>query len=304
MTLPTSGILVIDKEEDWTSHDVVAALRPVLGTRRVGHGGTLDPFATGVLPILYGRATGLATYLHEAPKTYLAEMVLGSETTTDDRTGQPTERAAVPRLDDERVRDVFARFIGPRRQRPPAYSAILVRGVRSYVRARLGEATEPPPRHIEIDEIAVVERDEACIHFLVTCSAGTYVRALARDLGRALGTLAHLGALRRIAAGGFSVDEAITVERARDLAAAGALGALVHASDVAALALRGVIVTPESARRLRAGQPVGRPLGTGVGELRAYDTGGEFVGLTQAEADLLRPARIFAPEEGTQGASR
>lgn len=294
---------MIDKEEGWTSFDVVAALRPLLGTRRVGHGGTLDPFATGVLPILYGRATRLATRLHEAPKTYLAEIVLGFETTTDDRTGEPTEHARVPRLDDGWVRQTFARFVGRYSQRPPAYSAILVRGVRSYVRARRGETVEPPPRDVEIAELDLVDRDDACIHFLVTCSSGTYVRALARDLGRALGTRAHLGGLRRLAAGGFSVDDAITVGQARDLAALGALGPLVHASDVAALGIRGVILAHDTARRLRAGRPVDRPPGAESGELRAYDTAGEFVGLARAEAELLRPATIFASEEGTQDAS-
>lgn len=293
MPLPSSGILLIDKAAGWTSHDVVAALRPVLGTRRVGHGGTLDPFATGLLPVLYGAATRLADHLHRAPKAYLAEMVLGAETATDDRDGEVTESVGVPKLDDERVRAVFARFLGPQEQRPPAYSAIKVRGERAYARARRRETVELAPRRVEIHELLLLARDERCVHFLVTCSAGTYVRALARDLGRALGTRAHLGALRRIAAGGFFVDDAVGVDEARGLAAAGALGALVHPPDAAVLDVDGVVLARETARRLLRGQRVAAPHRDGGGFRRLYGADGEFLGIGEIHDGALRPRTIL-----------
>lgn len=296
MTLPAAGILVIDKEPGWTSHDVVAALRPLLGTRRVGHGGTLDPPATGVLPVLYGQATRLADRLHRAPKAYLAELVFGEETTTDDASGEVLERAPVPAVDDAALRHALAAFVGPQLQRPPAYAAISVGGERAYVRARRGDAVDLAPRPVEVHEILLLERGDRCAHVLVTCSGGTYVRALARDLGRALGTRGHLGALRRVAAAGFSVDDALTVEEARELASTGVLGAIVHHPDAAALELDGVVVARDAARRLRDGVTVGRSRGPS-GELRAYDAEGGFVGLVRGEADQLRPHTIFPPED-------
>lgn len=293
-SLPPAGILLIDKEEGWTSHDVVAALRTVLATKRVGHGGTLDPLATGLLPVLYGPATRFADELHRAPKSYLAEMVLGSETATDDREGKTTVEAPVPALSDDAVRALFGSFVGPYEQRPPAYSAVKVGGVRSYTLARRGAGVELSPRPVEIFELLLVERTEGCVHFLVTCSSGTYVRALARDLGRALGTRAHLGALRRLAAGGFFVEDAVSVAEARDLARAGALGALVFAPDAALLELPGAVVAREAARRLLGGQPVALHRSE-ASRVRVYDVGGDFLGTGEMKDGTLRP-RTILPE--------
>lgn len=294
--LPAAGVLVVDKAEGWTSHDVVATLRRVLGTRRVGHGGTLDPLATGVLPVLFGSATRLAEHLHRAAKAYLAEIVLGAETSTDDREGEPTERAPVPMLDDERVRDVFRAFEGRQRQRPPAFSSRRVGGVPAHRRARRGERVELAAREVEIHELLFVDRGERCVHFLVTCSGGTYVRALARDLGRALGTRAHLGALRRVAAGGFFVEDAVTVEQVRELASSGALAPLVHAADTSALDVPGAILAREAARRLLSGgrAPLHRPAD---GPVRLYDESGLFLGIGEAGDGEVRPHTILATGE-------
>jgi tRNA pseudouridine55 synthase len=294
--LPDAGLLLIDKPESWTSHDVVAFLRGVLATRRVGHGGTLDPLATGLLVLLYGGATRLTRHLHDAPKSYLAEIVLGSETTTDDREGQPTLSADVPDLADERVRGALAAFVGAREQRPPAYSAIHVRGERSYAKARRGEAVELSARPIEIFDIRLLERSRTCLHVLVTCSAGTYVRALARDVGRALETRAHLGALRRIASGALFVDDAVQPQEARELAAAGALAPLVFAPDVAAIHLPGAILAEEAARRLLSGRVASVP--DVVGSVRAYDTRGRFLGIADVDHGAAQPTTIIGREEG------
>lgn len=302
--LPRAGILAIDKAAGWTSHDVAAAMRGVLGTRRVGHGGTLDPFATGLLPILYGTATRLADNLHRAPKAYLGEIFLGRETTTDDAEGETTLEADVPLIEDSVVRATLRTFLGAQEQIPPAYSAVRVRGERAYARARRGEAlNDLAPRRVVIHDLLLIERGEQCLHVLVTCSSGTYVRALARDVGRALGTRAHLGALRRIAAGWLFVDDAVSVEEARALAEAGALGSLVYAADNAALDLEGLILAEEAARRLIAGQAVHARRASGV--VRAYDTRGAFLGIAEVSEGAARPHTIFRregePEHGGPG---
>lgn len=290
--LPAAGILLIDKAAGWTSHDVVAALRPMLGTRRVGHGGTLDPFATGLLPVLYGAATRLVDHLHRAPKAYLAEMVLGAETATDDREGEVIDSAPVPELDDAGLRDVLAGFVGQQEQRPPVYSAIRVRGERAYARARRGESADLAPRRIDVHELLLLERDDRCVHFLVTCSAGTYVRALARDLGRALGTRAHLGALRRIAAGGFFVEDAVEVDHVRALADVGALGTLVHPPDAAVLDLPAIVLARDTARRLLQGQRVAAPAAED-GPRRLYEESGDFLGVGDVADGAVRPRTIL-----------
>lgn len=295
--LPPDGLLLVDKPEGWTSHDVVAFMRALLGTRRVGHGGTLDPLATGLLVLLYGRATRLAEHVHASAKSYLAEIVLGHETATDDREGAPTVSAEVPELDDASVRGVLASFRGPREQVPPTYSAIQVRGQRAYAKARRGEQVTLAPRRIEIHDLVLVERGERCLHVLVTCSAGTYVRALARDVGRALGTRAHLGALRRIASGALFVDDAVEPAAAKMLAESGALAPLVFAPDVAALALPGLILAREAARRLLTGQRVGAHAGTRQ-LVRAYDVEGAFLGIADVDEREARPVTILGREAG------
>jgi tRNA pseudouridine55 synthase len=219
--LQPGGILLVDKPEGWTSHDVVAFLRPILGTRRVGHTGTLDPLASGLLVVVYGRATKLAAELHAARKTYLADVSLGTETTTDDREGETAASAPVPALSDESVRRALATFLGPQAQVPPAYSAVHVRGTRAYVRARRGETTALGPRQVEFYALELIAREPSRLRLRVECSAGTYIRALARDLGRTLGTRAHLAGLRRLMVGPFTIDGALTPEQVRQLGTGG-----------------------------------------------------------------------------------
>ena len=229
----------MDKPEGWTSHDVVAVVRGVLAVRRVGHGGTLDPFATGVLPLLVGAATKFERRMHEAPKAYDAVIRFGRETATDDRDGATTREAPAPRLDGPALETAIAALRGVIEQTPPAYSAVKVDGRRAYARARAGESVELAARHVQVYRLEVVERKAEDLRVLVVCSSGTYVRAIARDLGRALGSAAHLAALRRLAVGALETGDALTPTAVRSLGRDRVLAALRPAEDaVLALAPR------------------------------------------------------------------
>ena len=222
---------MIDKPAGWTSHDVVAVARGILGERHAGHGGTLDPLATGVLPLLVGQATKFVERLHTAPKVYAARVRFGHETTTDDREGTPTRTALSPGHD--RVASELAAFRGAIQQRPPAYAAVKVGGRRAYARARAGETVELAAREVQVHRIDVARwsaDDEVTL--LVVCSSGTYVRAIARDLGRASGSAAHLAGLRRLAVGALDISDAVDVEGLRRGGRDAAIARLRPANDL------------------------------------------------------------------------
>jgi tRNA pseudouridine55 synthase len=208
-------VLAIDKPEGWTSHDVVAVVRGVLGTKRVGHGGTLDPQATGLLPVLVGNATKFADRIHEATKVYDALVRFGAETTTDDREGAVTREAPVPVLVADSVEPALAALRGVIMQVPPQYAALKVNGRTAYSRARGGETVELAARPVQVFRLDVVALSSADLRLLVVCSSGTYVRAIARDLGRALGSAAHLAGLRRLAVGALEARDALTPDELR-----------------------------------------------------------------------------------------
>lgn len=184
-------------------------MRGVIGERHAGHGGTLDPLATGLLPVLVGTATKFVERLHSAPKVYGARVRFGNETTTDDRQGETTHRASPPDMSD--VRDALAAFRGVIQQRPPAYAAVKVDGRRAYARARAGETFELAAREVQVLRLEMAGWSVNECDLLVVCSSGTYVRALARDLGRSVGSAAHLAALRRLAVGALDVRDAIGI---------------------------------------------------------------------------------------------
>jgi tRNA pseudouridine55 synthase len=213
---PLDGVLVIDKPQGPTSHDVVAAVRRALGVSRVGHAGTLDPMATGVLPLLLGRATRLAQFLSAARKTYVAAVRFGGATDTDDASGAPVDSAPASGIvpDFERLRAALEGFTGDLLQRPPAFSAKKVQGRRSYDLARRGQAVELPPAAVTVHALALDALTGDTATLRITSSAGFYVRALARDLGTALGTGAHLAALRRLASGEFTIESAMPLAEA------------------------------------------------------------------------------------------
>ena len=205
-----AGLLLVDKPAGITSHDVVARVRRATGSRRVGHAGTLDPFATGLLVILVGRGTRLKPYLEGEPKVYDAVIEFGRETDTDDLTGAVTRTAAPP--DDAAIARGVEQLTGSIEQLPPAYSAKQVGGVRAYAAARRGSPLELAPSHVSISDWRLGARSGDRLATRITCSGGTYIRALARDLGRAAGSAAHLASLRRIASGPFSVDDSDSLD--------------------------------------------------------------------------------------------
>ena len=210
------GLLLVDKAAGMTSHDVVALARRALGERRIGHAGTLDPFATGLLVLLVGRATRLLPFVEGEPKVYEATIRFGAETDTDDLTGAVVREAPVP--DDAAVRAALPALTGSFAQVPPAYSAKKVEGRRAYDAARRGEAIALRPARVTVHEWRLGPRRGADLDATIVCSGGTYVRALARDLGRAAGGAAHLVALRRVRSGPFDVGDAVASDALREAA--------------------------------------------------------------------------------------
>ena len=247
------GIILIDKPAGPTSADVVRQVKWRVKPTRVGHLGTLDPFATGVLPILVGEATKLAPFLHEGEKHYAGLIVLGLETDTLDRTGAAVRTAAVPPLDAARLTAMAERFTGTIVQTPPIYSAIKRGGVPLYQRARRGEEVAPPePRQVAIARLELTAEGAAAIRFAMVCSPGTYVRSFARDLGIALDSAAHLGELRRVRNGAFAIEDAQPLDAA--------LAALENGGEVGLIGLRAALsdlpeiaVDEALAKRLRNG---------------------------------------------------
>ncbi|QKF07030.1 tRNA pseudouridine(55) synthase TruB [Berryella wangjianweii] len=234
-----SLLLAVDKPQGMSSHDVVNRVRRVFGERRVGHAGTLDPLATGVLPLCVGPATRLEHFLVGHDKVYQAELRFGWETSTDDAEGEPTRRAPVPAhlADPACAHEVLAKLVGEQLQRPPAYAAIKVNGRAAYARARAGEdvVLDARPIVVHAAELIDAQRDEEGdvrwrVRFAV--SKGTYIRSLARDAGRLAGSAAHLSGLRRLAAGAVSIDDCVTLDQLEDRGTQAAI------DPVAALGLR------------------------------------------------------------------
>lgn len=206
-----SGIINIYKEQGYTSHDVVAKARGILRERRIGHTGTLDPDAEGVLPICIGSATKVVSHLTDADKCYEAEVILGATTTTEDATGEILETYPVE-VSVEQIKDVIASFVGEYTQTPPMYSAIKVNGVRLYELARQGKVVERPSRKVWIESCELIDViSEKCFKIRVNCSKGTYIRTLCTDIGKALGCGAHMGHLLRTRVGHFKIEDSITL---------------------------------------------------------------------------------------------
>ena len=205
------GLLLVDKPAGITSHDVVQRARQIYGQRSIGHLGTLDPFATGLLVLLLGRATRLATFLETEPKVYEATITFGSETDTDDETGAVTRTAALP--GEAEVRVAIKSLTGPVSQVPPDYSAKSVGGVRAYDAARRGTPLALAPVTVTVHDWDFRALDSRSLRAIITCSGGTYIRGLARDLGRACASAAHLSALRRTRVGPFDVGDAYSLDR-------------------------------------------------------------------------------------------
>jgi tRNA pseudouridine55 synthase len=211
--LAESGIILIDKPDEWTSHDVVNCIRRRFHIRKVGHCGTLDPIATGLLVIVCGKATKLSSRLTTQDKVYEGSLTLGIETHSQDRTGDVTAEHDPSGVTEEQVREVFAKYVGDLEQIPPMVSAIKKDGKALYRLARKGEEVEREPRAITIHSFEILEVDLPHVSFRVHCSKGTYVRTLCADIGRDLGCGAHMRDLRRLASGAFSIENAYTIDQ-------------------------------------------------------------------------------------------
>jgi len=279
MTPAPEGLLLVDKPSGMTSHDVVDVVRRSLGTRKVGHAGTLDPMATGLLVLGVGRATRLLRYLGDLPKSYEGTGRFGEETDTLDADGEVVRRTPVEvSLAD--IQRACAALVGESMQTPPAYSAVKVGGRKLYDAARRGDVLVAPARQIRVDAFEASRFDGRDLGFRVTCSGGTYVRALVADVGRGLGCGAHLIRLRRTAIGSLRVEEA-------SLPGEGALQPV----ERAVRHLPGIRLEPEEARAAAHGRPLG-PSGI-VGPYAVFDPGDELVGIYRDQGAMGRPEVVL-----------
>lgn len=250
------GVLTMKKESGWTSHDVVAKIRHLLGGGKVGHAGTLDPAATGVLPVLIGRGTRIAEYLVEWDKEYRAVLRLGETTDTQDATGTVLARHPTDLVTPEAIHEVVGRFRGPIEQVPPMYSAVKVGGVPLYKSARAGKAIARDARTIVIHTLEVEAIQERDVTLRIVCSKGTYVRTLCADIGGALGVGGHMLALERRRVGPLTIDQALTVDEVVTRHAFGRLRDDLLSLDRALAQLEIVVVDEQTADRVRHGAPV------------------------------------------------
>ncbi|NED55744.1 tRNA pseudouridine(55) synthase TruB [Micromonospora aurantiaca] len=293
--MSTDGLIVVDKPGGMTSHDVVARIRRLARTRRVGHGGTLDPMATGVLVIGVGRATRLLTYVIGAGKSYAATIRLGQSTVTDDAEGEVVATTPAGAVTDAGVRAALAALTGEIDQVPSAVSAIKIDGQRAYKRVRDGEAVELPARRVTVSrlEVLAIRRDVPDVVDVdvdVTCSSGTYIRALARDAGAALGVGGHLTALRRTAVGGFTLAEAATLDQLEE-----------RAPDVVNLPLDAAAArffprrdaTADETRVLSHGGPLA-PAGI-TGPYAVFDPAGGLIAIVSERDGRARAEIVLAP---------
>ena len=280
------GLVVVDKPPGMTSHDVVARVRRLAGTRKVGHAGTLDPMATGVLVLGVDRATRLLGHLMLTEKVYDATIRLGVATTTDDAEGEVVSTHATDDVDADVVRTELARFVGDIEQVPTAVSAIKVDGKRAYARVRDGEQVELKARPVTIHELVVHDVSLPDVTVSVRCSSGTYIRAIARDLGAALGVGGHLTALRRTAVGAFDLSVARTLEALADDFA------VLPIADAARATFATVDLDDTQAADVRVGRPLDLVL-PGEGPHAVFAPGGEFLALYEQRGPRAAPVAVF-----------
>jgi len=247
------GVLIIDKPNGLSSARVVAKVKKLLAAKKVGHAGTLDPFATGVLVCLVNQSTRLARFLLAGEKQYEAELSLGADTDTQDHTGQVVNRRPVPVFSGEDLERVFTRFVGWSEQLPPAYSALKHQGVALYKLARRGQAVQKPARRIHINRLEIRSICLPKIRFSVTCSAGTYIRTLCADIGHVLGCGGHLSALRRTKSSGFDISEAIALEALADCVADARTPVPLISNGAALRDMPAIIADQETAAKIQCG---------------------------------------------------
>ena len=282
-----NGIVIVDKPQGWTSQDVTARLRRVYATRRIGHGGTLDPMATGVLPVFVGRATRGVEFFEHAEKTYETVLLLGRTTDTQDVTGATLAEKAV-HLSPADIENVLPRFRGDILQVPPMYSALKVNGKKLYELARKGQEVERQPRPITVFELTNLGFDGTRLSLRVRCSKGTYIRTLCQDIGEALGCGGCMEALRRVRAGEYGIEDAVPLEQ---LLESETPEQYLRGLDTMFAHCPAVTLTPNQEKRCRNGNPFSSPLPQGT--YRAYSQSGEFLMLAKVEDGVMTTIKSF-----------
>ena len=282
-----NGIVIIDKPADWTSQDVVSKLRGVLHERRIGHGGTLDPMATGVLPVFVGRGTRAVEFFEHAEKTYEAVLHLGITTDTEDITGNILEQKEV-RVSKEDLLAVLEKFRGEIQQIPPMYSALKINGQKLCDLARKGKEVERKPRTITIHRLECTEFDGTFARLLVCCSKGTYIRTLCKDIGQALGCGGCMESLRRVTAGAYTIDEAVPLQTLVDSADP---ESYLRPVDSMFTGHPAVTLTPKQETRCRNGNSFSIDLPEGT--YRAYSESGAFLMLAKVESGIMSTIKSF-----------
>lgn len=293
------GVLLLNKPAGLSSNQALQRVKRLLKARKAGHTGSLDPAATGMLPLCFGEATKVCSFLLDADKTYRVTARLGSQTDTGDAEGKPIGEAEVPVLSEAAWRKLLEGFLGESEQIPPMYSALKVEGKRLYELARKGETVERKPRRIRIDSIELLEIAGTRLVFRVSCSKGTYVRTLVEDIASAVGTLAHTERLHRERVGRFETERMIDLEAAEALAEddGDALERLLLPADAALTGMPAVELTAAQAEAFRHGQTIAAASTPASGLARVYGPGGfdEFLGVGEAAASgAVAPRRVFA----------
>ena len=281
------GIVIVDKPQGWTSQDVTARLRRVFGTRRIGHGGTLDPMATGVLPVFVGRATRAVEFFEHAEKTYETVLRLGITTDTEDMTGTVLTEEKVS-FTEEQLQETLAAFRGEILQVPPMYSALKVNGQKLCDLARKGKTVERQPRPITIHELTLVERGENTLRLRVCCSKGTYIRTLCKDIGEKLGCGGCMESLRRVAAGEYTIDEAVPLQTLLDTEEP---EKYLRGVDTMFRNYPAVTLTANQETRCRNGNAFSVSLAPGT--YRAYSQAGEFLMLAKVDGGVMSTIKSF-----------
>ena len=281
------GIVIVDKPQGWTSQDVTARLRRVFGTRRIGHGGTLDPMATGVLPVFVGRATRAVEFFEHAEKTYETVLRLGITTDTEDMTGTVLTEENVS-FTEEQLQETLAAFRGEILQVPPMYSALKVNGQKLCDLARKGKTVARQPRPITIHELTLVERGENTLRLRVRCSKGTYIRTLCKDIGEKLGCGGCMESLRRVAAGEYTIDEAVPLQTLLDTEEP---EKYLRDVDTMFRNYPAVTLTANQETRCRNGNAFSVSLAPGA--YRAYSQGGEFLMLAKVDGGVMSTIKSF-----------
>jgi tRNA pseudouridine55 synthase len=287
------GILLVDKPAGWTSHDVVAKTRKITGQRRLGHTGTLDPMATGLLVLCLGRATRLVEFMTSHEKRYEGVIALGVSTTTDDAAGEMVGSLPLPVIDEATLRALETRFKGRIEQTPPVFSAVSVRGERAYAIARRGGSVQLEPRPVEIHTLQLTAISPDRLGVRVRCGPGTYVRALARDIGTTLGCGAHLAELRRLSVGTFELTHARSLEAIAAVAAAGRLPEILLPVDDGIVDLPAILLANARGARLLNGELLG-PLQRGwhaASPARIYAASGDFLAIGEVDSSGIVSAR-------------